>query len=164
MSDDRKEETLRNRIQTILVATMRAKDSVKLGVIRLIQAAIKQEEIDGRIEREEIGKPPILDDQEILGLLDKMIRQRQESVKQYKAANRNDLADKEAYEIKIIQEFLPKPLSPEELQDLIKQTVREVDAQSIRDMAQVMTVLKPKIQGRADIVAVGTLIKTLLTS
>lgn len=149
------EEILKNKIQAAMIATMRAQDKVKLGVIRLIQAGIKQQEVDERIT---------LDDQQILSLLDKMIRQRRESIKQFEAANRDDLVQKESFEITVIQEFLPQALTATELQELIKQAIKEVDAQSIRDMAKVMTILKPKVQGRADIGEVGALIKTLLTS
>jgi hypothetical protein len=158
------EETLKGKIQAGMVAAMRAQDKVKLGVIRLIQAAIKQIEIDGRVEREAANLPATLDDQEVLSLLDKMIRQRRESIKQFEAANRDDLVQKESNEISIIQEFLPSQLSAAELQALVKAAIQETNAQSVRDMSKVMAILKPKVQGRADIGEVGALIKTLLAS
>lgn len=147
--------TLKDKIQQAMVATMRAKDKVKLGVIRLIQAAIKQQEVDERIN---------LDDTQILSVLDKMVRQRRDSIKQFELANRHDLAQKEAQEIKIIQEFLPTPLSQAEIQALVQQAIAETGAGSVRDMAKVMTILKPKVQGRADMGEVGAFIKNQLGS
>jgi uncharacterized protein YqeY len=149
------EESLKNKIQTSMIATMRAQDKPKLGVIRLIQSAIKQQEVDERIT---------LDDVQILSALDKMIRQRRDSIKQFEAAGRHDLAEKEVFEIGIIQEYLPTPLSNEEIQTLVEEAIQEVGAQSIRDMAKVMNLLKPKLQGRADIGEVGSLIKSQLAS
>ncbi|HQY22173.1 MAG TPA: GatB/YqeY domain-containing protein [Gammaproteobacteria bacterium] len=149
------EESLKNKIQASMIATMRAQDKPKLAVIRLIQAAIKQQEVDERIT---------LDDEQILSTLDKMIRQRRDSIKQFEAASRHDLAEKEIFEIGIIQEYLPTPLSHEEIQTFIQQAIQEVGAASIRDMAKVMNLLKPKLQGRADIGEVGSLIKNQLAS
>ena len=146
------EESLKNKIQASMIATMRAQDKPKLAVIRLIQAAIKQQEVDERIT---------LDDEQILSTLDKMIRQRRDSIKQFEAASRHDLAEKEIFEIGIIQEYLPTPLSH---QTFIQQAIQEVGAASIRDMAKVMNLLKPKLQGRADIGEVGSLIKNQLAS
>lgn len=149
------ENTLKSTIHASMVATMRAQDKVKLGVIRLIQAAIKQQEVDERIT---------LNDEQVLSILDKMIRQRRESIKQFEIANRNDLVEKEAFEIQIIQEFLPTPLTAEEIQSLIQQTIQEVGATSVKDMGKVMAILKPKVQGRADVGEVGILIKQQLAS
>jgi uncharacterized protein YqeY len=149
------EESLKTKIQTSMMVTMRAQDKPKLGVIRLIQAAIKQQEVDERI---------VLNDEQILNILDKMIRQRRDSIKQFEAAARNDLAEVERFEITIIQAFLPTPLTQHEIQTLVQQAIQEVGAASIRDMAKVMNVLKPKLQGRADIGEVGSLIKTQLAS
>ena len=149
------ENTLKSKIQATMVATMRAQDKAKLGVIRLVQAAIKQQEVDERIT---------LNDEQVLSILDKMIRQRRESIKQFEIANRNDLVEKEAFEIQIIQEFLPTPLTAEEVQSLIQQTIQEVGATSVKDMGKVMAILKPKVQGRADVGEVGVLIKQQLAS
>lgn len=149
------EESLKNKIQASMVATMRAKDQPKLAVIRLIQAAIKQQEVDERVT---------LDDTRILSTLDKMISQRRDSIKQFEAAARHDLAEKEIFEIGIIQEYLPPPLSQEEIQVLVQEAIQSVGAGSIRDMGKVMDLLKPKLQGRADIGAVGSLIKSQLAS
>jgi len=148
-------DSLKDRIQAAMVATMRAQDKAKLGVIRLIQAAIKQQEVDERIT---------LDDAQILKILDKMIRQRRDSIKHFELANRSDLVQKESFEIEVIQAFLPSPLSPEEIQTLIQQAIKEVEAKEVRDMAKVMAVLKPKLQGRADMGEVGMLIKKQLAS
>lgn len=149
------EESLKSKIQAGMLATMRAQDKPKLGVIRLIQAAIKQQEVDERIT---------LNDDQILNTLDKMIRQRRDSIKQFEAAARNDLAEVEKFEITVIQEFLPTPLTQDEIQTLVKQAIQEVGAASIRDMGKVMDVLKPKIKGRADAGEVGGLIKNQLAS
>lgn len=149
------ESTLKAKIQASMVSAMRAQDKNKLGVIRLIQAAIKQQEVDERI---------VLTDEHVLNLLDKMIRQRRESIKQFEAASRDDLVQKEAFEIRTIQEFLPTPLSPQEIQALIQEAIAETQAASVKDMGKVMGVLKPKLQGRADIGEVGALIKNQLNS
>ncbi len=138
-----------------MIAAMRAQDKLKLPVIRLIQAAIKQQEVDQRIT---------LDDTQILGTLAKMIQQRRDSIKQFEAAARHDLAEKEQFEIGIIQEYLPTPLSSDEIQMLVRAAIEEVGAASIRDMSKVMNVLKPKLQGRADMAEVGGLIKDQLAS
>lgn len=149
------EESLKNKIQASMIATMRAQDKSKLAVIRLIQAAIKQQEIDERVT---------LDDTRILNTLDKMISQRRDSIKQFEAAGRHELAEKEIFEIGIIQEYLPPPLSQEEIEALVQEAIQSVGAVSIRDMGKVMDMLKPKLQGRADIGAVGSLIKSQLAS
>jgi uncharacterized protein YqeY len=147
--------TLRETIQAEMVATMRAQDKPKLGVIRLVQAAIKQQEVDERI---------VLSDEQVLSLLDKMIRQRKDSMKQFAEGNRDDLVQKESFEIDIIQAFLPTPLKPEEIEALVKETIQAVGASSIRDMGKVMAILKPKLQGRADMGEVGALIKAQLAT
>lgn len=148
------EVTLKKRIHEAMVTAMRAQDKAKLGIIRLIQAAVKQQEVDERIE---------LSNEQVLNLLDKMIRQRRESIKHFETAKRDDLIQQEAFEIELIQSFLPTPLSPEEIQTLIDQTIQQLNASSIRDMGKVMSELKPKLQGRADIGLVGNLIKTKLS-
>jgi len=147
------EISLKEKIHTCMIDTMRSQEKVKLGVIRLIQAAIKQIEVDERI---------VLSDEQVLNLLDKMIRQRKDSIQHFEQAKRDDLVQKESYEITIIQTFLPTPLSTEEITALVRAAIQETSAQSIRDMGKVMNILKPKLQGRADIGAVGALIKTQL--
>lgn len=147
------EESMKNKIQASMIAAMRAKDQSRLGTIRLIQAAIKQQEIDDQV---------VLTDEQILAMLDKMIRQRKESIKQFQAANRDDLVEKESAEMDVIQQFLPEPLSSEEIEAFVKQAIQETGAESVRDMAKIMAILKPKVQGRADIGELGQFIKSLL--
>lgn len=133
---------------------MRAKDKVRLGAIRLIQADIKRIEVDERIE---------VDDERVLVVLDKMLKQRRDSIAQYEAANRQDLADVEAAEIVVIQEFLPAALSDEEIAQLIEAAVIESAAAGMQDMGKVMAIIKPQIQGRADAGAVSKLVKARLS-
>lgn len=147
------ESPLKHRLQEDMKAAMRAKDSQRLGIIRLINAAIKQREVDERIS---------LDDEQIIIVLSKMIKQRNDSIDQYGKAGRQDLVDQEAYELKVIEEYLPPALSDQELSGLIEQAVAQTGAQSIKDMGKVMGVLKPQIQGRADMGAVGARIKARL--
>ena len=145
---------LRNRIQDDMKNAMRAKDVNRLGTIRLLLAAIKQREVDERIT---------LDDTQILIVIDKMIRQRNDSITQYKAANRTDLADKEAAEIEILKAYLPAQLGDNEIEDLIKEAVAAINASTIKDMGKVMAYLKPKVQGRADIAKISAQIKAILS-
>lgn len=145
--------TLKQRITDDMKSAMRAKAKDRLGVIRLMLAAIKQIEIDQRIE---------LDDAAVLTILDKMVKQRRDSITQYEAANRTELADVEKYEIGIIQEYLPAQLSEAEITDLINAAVKDTGAESMKDMGKVMAQLKPQLQGRADMGPVGKKIKALL--
>src|SRR5690242_19037586 len=120
---------------------MRNQDKDRLGTIRLILAAIKQREVDERIT---------LDDSHVLAILDKMLKQRRESIAQYEAGHREDLVKKETDEIQVIQHYLPSPLSDVEVDTLVKEAIKELNATSIKDMGKVMGILKPKIQGRTD--------------
>lgn len=120
---------------------MRAKDKVRLGTIRMALAAIKQKEIDEQIT---------LDDTAILAVLTKMVKQRVDAASQFDAANRDDLASKEREEIVVIEAFLPKPLSEDELNSLIDDAMASTGASGMQDMGKVMGVLKPQVQGRAD--------------
>ena len=148
------ESSLKSRLQEDMKAAMRAKDSRRLGTIRLINAAIKQREVDERIS---------LDDSQVVVVLSKMIKQRNDSVDQYGKAGRQDLVDQERYEIKVIEEYLPPALSEDELVKLIDRAVAETGAQSVKDMGKVMGVLKSQIQGRADMSVVGARIKQRLS-
>ncbi len=132
---------------------MRAKDSARLGVIRLILAAIKQREVDERIE---------LDDTQVLAVLDKMVKQRRDSIDQYGKGGRQDLVDKEAFELEVIDVYLPARLDEAELSALIEQAIADSGAASMKDMGKVMGVLRPQIQGRADVGAVSTRVKARL--
>jgi uncharacterized protein YqeY len=146
---------LKQRIQDDMKGAMKGGDKRKLGVIRLIMAAIKQREVDERIE---------LDDDQVLAVLDKMVKQRRDSIEQYEKAGRDKLAEQEKFEIEILQEYLPEALSEEEIADLIKQAMADTGAESMKDMGKVMGQLKPKLQGRADMGAVSAKIKQLLGS
>ncbi len=146
---------LRQSIPDDMKAAMKGGDKRRLGVIRLLLAAIKQREVDERIE---------LDDEQILVVLDKMVKQRRDSITQYTQAGRDELAEQEEYEIGILQEYLPEALSEGEISDLIKQAIADAGAESMRDMGKVMGQLKPKLQGRADIGAVSAMVKQLLGS
>ncbi|WP_024850450.1 GatB/YqeY domain-containing protein [Hydrogenovibrio kuenenii] len=133
---------------------MKAKEKERLAVIRSMLAAIKQVEID--------GQTTIEDDAEVLSILDKMLKQRRDSHQQYTDAGRPELAEQEAYEMTVIQEFLPSPLTEEEISGLIDEAVAQSGAASMQDMGKVMGLLKPKMQGRADMAEVSKLIKAKL--
>jgi len=148
-------ESLKEQITADMKEAMRAKDKDALGTIRLIQAAIKQREVDERIE---------LDDSQVLVVLDKMVKQRRDSIKQYQDAGREELAAKEEAEIGIIQKYLPEALSDAEIDALIEEAVSNSGAQSMQDMGKVMGQLKPKLQGRADMGAVSARIKARLSA
>ena len=142
---------LKDRIQDDMKAALRAKEKQRLGAIRLILAAIKQREVDERID---------LSEAQALAVLEKMIKQRRESLAQYRSAGREDLAAQEAFEIELIQSYLPAPLSEAELNALIAHAIAATGAQSARDMGKVMAVIKDRAQGRADMAAVSTQVKT----
>ena len=142
--------SLKDRIQDDMKTAMRAKDKERLGAIRLILAAIKQREVDERIE---------LNDVQVLGVLEKMIKQRRESLAQYESAGRADLAAQEAFEIELIQSYLPAPLSEAEIDALVADAIAVTGAQSVRDMGKVMALIRDQAQGRADMAAVGARVK-----
>ena len=145
--------TLKTQITDVLKTSMRAKDMAVVKVIRSLQAAIKQIEIDDRIE---------LDDNQVLAVIEKQIKQRKESVKAYSAADRQDLASIEQAEIEIISQFLPAAMTEEELDSLIEQTIAAQQATSMKDMGKVMNSLRPIIAGRADPAEVSAKIKARL--
>ncbi|ASG06522.1 glutamyl-tRNA amidotransferase [Vibrio anguillarum] len=132
---------------------MKAKDKVRLGTIRLALSAIKQREVDEQIT---------LNDDDILAVMVKMVKQRRDSVAQYEAANRQDLADVEQAEITILEAFMPQPLSDDEVSALIDDAITQSAAAGMQDMGKVMAVLKPQIQGRADMGKVSGLVRTKL--
>lgn len=148
-------ESLKEQITSDMKDAMRAKDKDRLGTIRLIQAAIKQREVDERIE---------LNDEQVLAVLDKMVKQRRDSISQYRDAGREELAAKEEAELMIIQHYLPEALSEAELDNLIEEAITSSGAESMKDMGKVMGILKSKVQGRADMGAVSASIKARLTS
>ena len=147
--------SLKARIQEDVKQAMRAHERERLAALRLLTAAIKQKEVDERIE---------LDDEQVLAVLDKMAKQRRESLDQFRQAGRDDLAAKEQYELDLIQTYLPEPLSEQELTGLIQSTIAEVGATSIRDMGSVMNALRGQVQGRADMKAVSQAVKEQLAS
>jgi uncharacterized protein YqeY len=147
--------SLKTRIQDDVKNAMRSHERDQLAALRLVTAAIKQKEVDERIE---------LNDEQVLAVLDKMVKQRRESLEQYEKAGRDDLAEKERFELGLIQNYLPEPLGAEELATLIRDTIAELGAGSIRDMGQVMSALRGQVQGRADMKAVSQSVKDQLTS
>ena len=146
---------LKKQIQDAVVSTMKSGDKERLAVVRLMTSAMKQIEVDERIE---------LDDARIIAILDKMVKQRRESIAQFKTAGRDDLVKQESFEIDIIQEFLPQALSEEEVDDIVNKAIEQTGASSIKDMGKVMGLVRPQIIGRADTGEVSGRIKSLLTT
>lgn len=143
-------DLLKDRIREDMKASMKSGDKARLGVIRMIMAAIKQIEVDERVE---------LGDDRVLVVLDKMLKQRRESIKQFRDANRIDLVEIEEAEVLVIQDFLPQALTEAEIDDMVAKAITDVGAASIKDMGQVMAILKPQMQGRADMAVVSARIK-----
>jgi uncharacterized protein len=146
--------SLKQRITDDMKTAMKARETERLGAIRLILAAMKQKEVDERIE---------LDDVAILAILDKMVKQRRDSISQFEAAHRSDLAEIEKAELAIIQTYLPQALSDSEIAEMVKSAVAEVGASGPQDMAKVMAKLKPEMAGRADMGKVSGLVKAALS-
>ena len=145
--------TLKERITADMKAAMRSSEKERLSTIRLVQAAIKQREVDERIT---------LDDTQVLVVLEKMVKQRKESIAQFEQGGRKDLADKERKEIELLQGYLPAQLSDAELEALVRDAIASTGAASIKDMGKVMGVVKSKAAGRADMAAVGQRVKAAL--
>ena len=145
--------TIKAKITEDMKAAMRAKDSARLGAIRLLQAAIKQREVDERIE---------LDDSQVIEAIEKMLKQRRDSISQYEAANRQDLADVEKFEVTVLQTYLPAALTDDEVNAVITDVIAETGASGIKDMSKVMAAVKPKVLGRADMGKISGLIKSRL--
>jgi len=145
--------SLKNRITEDMKSAMRAKDAPRLGAIRLLQAAIKQREVDERIE---------LEDTHVVEVIEKMLKQRRDSISQYEAANRADLADVEKYEVSVLQEYLPQPLNEAEIAELLDKAIAETGASGVKDMGKVVAAVKPQVVGRADMGKVSGLIKARL--
>lgn len=144
---------IQKSIHDAMKAAMRAKEKPRLGVIRLVLSEFKRIEVDERIE---------LDDARVLAVLDKMVKQRRDSAKQYEDADRQDLAEQEHFEISVITEYLPQPLTADEVATLIEQAITSSGASGMQDMGKVMGVLKPQLQGRADMGAASKVIKEKL--
>ena len=134
-------EELKRRIQVDIETAMRARDRRRLGALRQVSAAIKQREVDERI---------VLDTPEVVAVLEKMLKQRRDSLGHFESAGRHDLAAQESFEIALIEAYMPSPLSPQEIEDLIEAALADTGAGSMKDMGRVMAWLKPRVQGRAD--------------
>lgn len=145
--------TLKAQITEDMKIAMRAKDSVRLGAIRLLLSAIKQREVDERIE---------LSDVDVITVIEKMLKQRRDSITAYEAANRSDLADVEKFEVTVLQTYLPKQLTEDEVKAILEQVVVDTEAAGIKDMGKVMAAIKPLVAGRADMGKISGLIKTRL--
>ncbi|WP_341327047.1 GatB/YqeY domain-containing protein [Methylotuvimicrobium sp. KM2] len=146
-------ELLKDRIKEDMKAAMKGGDKARLAVIRLIMAAIKQREVDERIE---------LDNDQIIAVLDKMVKQRRESIRQYSGASRMDLVEVEEAEILVIQNYLPQALTEQEIDEMVAEAVEQSGAESVKDMGKVMGLLRNKMQGRADMAIVSAKIKAVL--
>ncbi|MDF1691302.1 MAG: GatB/YqeY domain-containing protein [Zhongshania sp.] len=147
------DQTLKQTLSDAMKTAMRAKDKARLSAVRLILADIKRIEVDERID---------VDDARVLAVLDKMLKQRRDSISQYDGAGRVDLADQERFEMDVIQSFLPTPLSEAELDALISAAITSTGADSIKNMGQVVAILKPQVQGRADMGMVSQKVKSQL--
>ena len=145
--------TLKERITEDMKAAMRARDGARLSAIRLLLAAMKQKEVDERVE---------LDDAAVTTIIEKLLKQRKDSASQYEAANRNDLADQEKFEIGVLMAYMPQPFSAEEVAALVRQAVTETGAAGAKDMGKVMAWLKPRRAGRADLTVVSGQVKAAL--
>jgi uncharacterized protein YqeY len=147
--------SLKNQLTEDMKAAMKSGDKDRLGVIRLVNAAIKQREVDERI---------VLDDAQVLAVLEKMLKQRRDSIQQFEAANRQDLADKEKFEVGVIQHYLPAQLSAAEVDAAIAAAITEAGATSAKDMGKVMGLVKPKVAGRTDMGKLSELVKAKLAA
>lgn len=147
--------SLKERISEDVKTAMRAQERDRLGVLRMLNAAIKQREVDERIE---------LDDTQVLAVIDKMCKQRRESLEQFEAAGRHDLATKEGFELGVLQEYMPEPLDADQLSSLIDEAIRTTGAESMKDMGSVMGVLRDQVQGRADMKSVSNTVREKLSA
>jgi uncharacterized protein len=145
--------TLKAQISEDMKNAMRAKDTARLGTIRLLQAAIKQREVDERIE---------LDDAAVIAVIEKMLKQRRDSIAAYESANRMDLADVEKAESTVLQAYLPQQLTEDEIKAILEQVVADTGAAGVKDMGKVMAAIKPLMAGKADMGKVSGLIKARL--
>lgn len=147
--------SVKTRLKDDMKQAMRSGDKARLGVVRMALAAIQQREVDERAE---------LDDAALLGVIEKMVKQRRESVEQYRAGGRDDLADKEAAEIELLSAYLPEPLGESELATMIDDAITETGAASMKEMGRVMALLRDRAQGRADMAALSAQVKSRLNN
>lgn len=146
--------SLKVRIADDMKAAMKAKETARLGAIRLLMAAMKQKEVDERIQ---------LDDAGVVGVIEKMLKQRRDSIAQYEAAKRQDLADAEKFEVEVLSAYMPAGLSAAEVEAVVAAAIAEVGAKTPADMGKVMALIKPRIAGRADMAEVSKLVKAKLS-
>ena len=146
-------EDLKRRIQDDIESAMRARDRQRLGALRQVSAAIKQREVDERITLDNVG---------VLAVLEKMLKQRRDSLAQFESAGRDDLAAQESFEISLIEAYMPAPLSPQDIQELLAAAFTETGAASMKDMGRVMAWLKPRVQGRTDMKQLSTSVREKL--
>jgi len=146
---------LKEKITVDMQDAMRSKDSEKLNAIRLLQSSIKQKEVDDRVE---------IDDTMILNIIEKMLKQRRDSIEAFKKANRDDLVAKEEFEVQLLQTYMPEPLSSEDIEKEIDSAIKAADAKSMKDMGTVMSAVKLKVSGRANMAEVSQKIKEKLTN
>ena len=145
--------TLKAQISEDMKTAMRAKDSVRLGTIRLLQSAIKQREVDERIE---------LNDGDVIAVIEKMLKQRRDSIAAFESANRTDLADIEKFEVTVLQGYLPQQLTEDEIKAILDQVVADTGAEGVKDMGKVMAAIKPLVAGKAEMGKISGLIKARL--
>jgi len=146
--------TLKTQITEDMKTAMRAKDSARLGAIRLLQSAMKQREVDERIE---------LNDSDVITIIEKMLKQRRDSIAAFESANRTDLADIEKFEVTVLQGYLPQQLTEDEIKVILDQVVTDTGAEGVKDMGKVMAAIKPLVAGKADMGKISGLIKARLT-
>jgi uncharacterized protein len=146
--------SLKEQINEDMKSAMRSKDSARLGAIRLLQSALKQKEVDERVD---------LNDDDVLVIIDKMLKQRRDSIDAFKKAERNDLVEKEEFEVSVLQEYMPEPLSDNKISNIIDQAIKNLGALTMKDMGAVMSAVKPELSGKANMADVSQKIKSKLT-
>ena len=146
--------SLKEQINEDMKSAMRIKDSARLGAIRLLQSALKQKEVDERVD---------LNDDDVLVIIDKMLKQRRDSIDAFKKAERNDLVEKEEFEVSVLQEYMPEPLSDNEISNIIDQAIKNLGALTMKDMGAVISAVKPELSGKANMADVSQKIKSKLT-
>ena len=146
--------SLKEQINEDMKSAMRSKDSARLGAIRLLQSALKQKEVDERVD---------LNDDDVLVIIDKMLKQRRDSIDAFKKAERNDLVEKEEFEVSVLQEYMPEPFSDNEISNIIDQAIKNLGSLTMKDMGAVMSAVKPELSGKANMADVSQKIKSKLT-